>query len=123
MDSPRLCPLTLRVLEGRAVEVKAEGQVLGGDSCLLSALLPTTGLQEEVISALQRRKPQSTERYVTFPVHTGSKWPSWNLNSGWSDFKVHAVYITPPSLMIPKEEAARAEKILTSSRETKLTLT
>lgn len=117
--------LTPCVLEGEAVEGKVEEQVLSGDlqGARLWGFFSTNVLKEEVISAWLRWKTRSTERYVTFPGHSGSKWPSWNLNSGWSDFKVHAVYITPPSLMIPKEEAERAEKIPTSSRETKLTLT
>ena len=66
----------------------------------------------------------SSKCYITSPVYTGSKWPSWNLNSGWSDFKDHSVYITPPSLMTPKKETVRAEKPSTPPRrETKLTLT
>lgn len=97
-----------------------EAQLSGGPQC--GFLSPVHELGGNLCIADGKPQGPGVMEHPSFKEVRGSKWLGWNLNSGLSDFKVHALYMIPPSLTIPMEKM-RAGQLLTPRSETKLTLT
>lgn len=81
-------------------------QVLTGGSAVLKTLSvvfspPMHEVGGNLCIADGKPEGLGVMEHPSFKQVRGSKWLGWNLNSGLSNFKVHALYMTPPSLTIP----------------------